>query len=711
MFLALVCLISLVLIVYSILFVRANYMVPLYWDQWEFATELARSKQDTLSLRYLFAAHNEHVIATTKLIFFLDYYFFSLTNGPLIVSIGIATFCIAWLLAKLLFINDRESKYFYPFFLLFSASGFSLAQWENLLWGFQPQFYLVLIFTLISCLIGLKISDREQVTSPWWFAGLIVTTGLGVFSMGNGVALPVSILILLVLRRYRPVKAVLYGFVGALFIGAFVVLTKGATAVGDPTLKTLGNLISFFLGMLGSPISNRGVIAAICGLVLFGAYCILFLLYVLLPFLRKRPLDEALVGLFALASFLFATAVGAAWGRTALGTGAALSSRYSTPMLVLWMTLFAILFRVTVLADYRPSLRQARLGLWILLALSVAAWTSLRPGNVAGASHTNEVNQAGYFLSSGLLPDEQLLKLYPLPDRIKPTIDFLRDAKLNLFADNPGLSGSSWKQWTDKPAQACELGSVDKVQRLSATAWQATGWVTNAKRQTPRWIVAVDASQNVLGYTAPLQRRPDIAKTVGANRNYRGFVVPVNGAAGNTSLPIALLVIFGENEKPCRVDLPLLPDGPYLVPAGKLAPLQTQVVHLGATASPGVPAILSISVPYEGAEISGTWVSSDEDVGSITYNIRDATCQTVIVPILRGPSTEGLSLVIKSNGRMVSDETPVFDLLRPHLWQYLQIKAFDACKEGEKSNLSITLEDKGRGWGAWGAMATPALQR
>ncbi|MDA4805864.1 hypothetical protein NY486_08180, partial [Enterobacter hormaechei] len=60
-------------------------MVPLYWDQWEFATELARSKQDTLSLQYLFAAHNEHVIATTKLLFFLDYYFFSLTNGPLIV--------------------------------------------------------------------------------------------------------------------------------------------------------------------------------------------------------------------------------------------------------------------------------------------------------------------------------------------------------------------------------------------------------------------------------------------------------------------------------------------------------------------------------------------------------------------------------------------------------------------------------------------------
>ena len=75
-FLALVCLLSLVLIVYSILFVRENYMIPLYWDQWEFATELARSKQNTLSLQYLFAAHNEPIIATTKPLVFLDYCFF-----------------------------------------------------------------------------------------------------------------------------------------------------------------------------------------------------------------------------------------------------------------------------------------------------------------------------------------------------------------------------------------------------------------------------------------------------------------------------------------------------------------------------------------------------------------------------------------------------------------------------------------------------------
>lgn len=567
-FLAVVCSISLMLIIYSILFVRGNYMVPLFWDQWEFAIDLAKSKQDTLSLQYLFAAHNEHVIATTKLLFFLDYYFFSLTNGPLIVSIGIATFCIAWLLAKLLFVNDKENKYFYPFFLLFSASGFSLAQWENLLWGFQPQFYLVLIFTLLSCLIGLKISDREQITSPWWFAGLIVTTGLGVFSMGNGIALPISILILLVLRCYRPIKTVLYGAAGALLIGVFIVLTRGAPAVGEPALKTFGNFISFFFGMLGSPITNKGVIAAIFGLLLFGAYGILFLYHVLIPFLRRRPLDDALVGLFALASFLFATAVGAAWGRFSLGPGAALASRYATPMLVLWMTLFAILFRVTVRSEHRPSNRQVRSGLCILLALSVAAWTSLKPGNIASVGQANAVNQAGYFLSSGVGIDEQLLKLYPSPGRIRPAIDFLRDAKLNLFAENPELFALSWKQWTDKPARARELGYVDKVQHLSASAWQAAGWATNAARQTPRWIVAVDASQNV------------------------------------------------------------------------------------------------------------------------------------VVPILRGPSAEGLSLVVKSNGRLVFADTKQLDSLPPHLWQYLRLNAFDTCKEGEKSNLSITLEDNGWGLGA-----------
>lgn len=709
-FLALVCLLSLVLIVYSILFVRENYMIPLYWDQWEFATELARSKQNTLSLQYLFAAHNEHIIATTKPLFFLDYYFFNLTNGPLIVFICIATLCIAWLLARLLFVNDQENKHFYIFFLLFSASGFSLAQWENLLWGFQPQFYLVLIFALASCLLGLKISDREHPSSRWWFAGLLVTTGLGVFSMGNGVALPISILILLVLRRYRLIKTILYGAAGALLIGIFIVLTRGVPAVGEPALKTFGNFISFFFGMLGSPITSKGVIAAIFGLFMLGVYGILFLYYVLIPFLRRRPLDDALVGLFALASFLFATAVGAAWGRFSLGPGAALASRYSTPMLVLWMTLFAVLFRVTMITDCRPSLRQARSGLWILLALSVAAWTSLRPGNIVSAGHTNEVNQAGYFLSSGLMVDEQLLKLYPVPDHIRPAIDFLRDAKLNLFADNPDLSASNWKQLTGDTAQTCELGNVDKVQRLSASAWQAVGWVTNAAKQTPKWIIAIDASRNVLGYTAPLQYRADVVKAVGLSKSYRGFQVPINMASTHVSLPISLLVVFGENEKPCHMDMPSLPTGSYPVKVGALTPLLAQVVRSGATASPGVPHILSITPPYEGAEISGTWASSDKDVGSVTYNILDVACQNIIIPVLHGPSTEGLTLVVKSNGRLISNDTSMFDSLPPHLWQYVQIDAFDACKKGEKLNLSVTLEDKGQGWGAWGAMATPAFQ-
>lgn len=95
----------------------------------------------------------------------------------------------------------------------------------------------------------------------------------------------------------------------------------------------------------------------------------------------------------------------------------------------------------------------------------------------------------------------------------------------------------------------------------------------------------------------------------------------------------------------------------------------------------------------------------------MTYNVLDAVCQNVIVPILRGPSAEGLSLVVKTNGRLIFADTKQLDSLPPHLWQYLQINAFDTCKEGEKLDLSITLEDNGRGWGAWGAMATPAFQR
>lgn len=84
----------------------------------------------------------------------------------------------------------------------------------------------------------------------------------------------------------------------------------------------------------------------------------------------------------------------------------------------------------------------------------------------------------------------------------------------------------------------------------------------------------------------------------------------------------------------------------------------------------------------------------------VMYNVLDAVCHNLIVPILHRPSAEGLSLVVKSNGRPVFADTKQLDSRPPHLWQYLQINAFDTCNEGEKLNLNTTLEDNGRGWGA-----------
>jgi len=57
---------------------------------------------------------------------------------------------------------------------------------------------------------------------------------------------------------------------------------------------------------------------------------------------------------------------------------------------------------------------------------------------------------------------------------------------------------------------------------------QVNGWVTDAQKQTPIWVLAFDEQGNLLGFTRPLENRPDVTQAVGAEAGFRGFVLPAN---------------------------------------------------------------------------------------------------------------------------------------------------------------------------------------
>jgi hypothetical protein len=551
------------LILRSLIEIHANYFIPIYWDEWEFARELASPQNYAPSVLGLFAKHNEHIIATTKLLFWADYAFFRLTNGPLVLTIVIVDGINAWLLTTLLFMGRRRDRLFWTVLLIFLAASLSLVTWENLFWAFQPQVSLVLLFAIAAFRIAIAmLQDMSQdmfkdagVASFGWLAALAMTMGLGVFSMGNGVAIPVAVILLLLLLRASWFQIGVTLCVGAVLIVVFIILTRNSPPIGDPSLKTPVNMAWFFLVMIGGPLSSNAAPAAILGLGLVASLGALAAVYALVVRQREAPIDPVFAGLYAFAAFLCASAAGAAWARTELGIASALSSRYMTPMLFLWMTSFAILIRLCWLCPGTWRYANAVVWLGIIAAFGAMSWSDLRPGGLdAGRSMSTRINQAAYFVASGANAPTELRQLYPDPKKIIQAIAFLRDHRLNLFSPYGGLSMPLADEIQEiersAPAATCSLAALDQIVRFDAETWKVVGWASDDRRQTPRWILAVDAANNLLGFTAPMVPRPDVTRAIGARGHFRGFEVPLRLGPVSPG-PFALIAITAEG--PCRI--------------------------------------------------------------------------------------------------------------------------------------------------------------
>jgi hypothetical protein len=549
---------SIFLIGRSLLVIYKNYFIPIYWDEWEIVRQLV-SKSDTASNLFgLLIRQNEHIIATTRILFWADYAFFKLTNGPMVASIAILNSLDAWLLSSLLFWGERRSKLFWTVWLVFTASGLSLAQWENLLWGFQPQFSLVLLGALAAILIAIKMPAADDLKGFGWLAALVLAIGFCVFSMGNGIAIPISVLFLLILLRASLLKCLVTAVFSIAFVAAFFALTKGATPIGDQSLNTPYNMVRFFFVMIGSPLDGDVSSAAILGLILFITVCSLFILNVMVPSIKSRKVDRSLAGLFALAGFLFASAAAAAWGRTSLGVGAATALRYATPMLLLWMTNFSIVLRILWLSKAQPWVSRSAVSMCVITAaFATAAWSTFRPETNALMSFSMSKTQAAYFIASGALAPAELRELYPNPSLIMESISFLREHGLNIFAERGGVQKPSADEIRSlkfaKSMHACR-GYVDETIRLDSDVWGANGWATDAGGRTPRFILATDQTGQLLGFTAPLIARPDVEQAIGA-RHFRGFKLPLRTVESSQG-PYLVVAIANSGEAPCRLALP-----------------------------------------------------------------------------------------------------------------------------------------------------------
>src|SRR5690554_6012735 len=173
---------------------RAWTPVP-FWDMWDGTLGFYIAVQDGNTATW-WAQHNEHRIILARLLFWLDFRFFSGTGLFLTVMNYIFV-----ALATLLFIrigkqrwhaldpaaDQRTTWHWWLLAMLLCAWLFQWMQWENFSWAFQSQFFLAQLIPLYALYTIARAADAERHNSLHWFVAACIFGVLAVGTMANGI--------------------------------------------------------------------------------------------------------------------------------------------------------------------------------------------------------------------------------------------------------------------------------------------------------------------------------------------------------------------------------------------------------------------------------------------------------------------------------------------------------------------------------------------
>ncbi|QDM28188.1 hypothetical protein FNL56_20180 [Tardiphaga sp. vice304] len=408
---------SLGLIVFGakILFIRYFGSAVPYWDQWDAEADILYKAylNSNLSWSALFAPHNEHRILLTRLLSLL---LFELDGGwdpilQMMVNAGlhvVAIVLIVLALQRILGPGQLVSL------VAFSAVLFLLPiGWENLLAGFQSQFYLLLIFTILA-LSGLAVAPAFG--ARWWISVAYAIAAF--FSMASGALIGAAALGIVVLQMLLRVRLGRKEYAGAavLLVMSMVMIAFVPKVAGHDGLKahSIGELIRALLACLDYP--RSGSFAGILTNLPLLAYA-----YYVLKTRPPRTSPHWIV--LSIIVWWFGQILSLSYGRAVAPT----SSRYLDIVIVALPVNFAIILFAarTVSVDRQHGLFVATAA-WLVLILPGLVLNSASSGfpsvfEKAAQSSEQQASVVEYIRtgSMAVLQNKPFLAIpYPSPDRL-----------------------------------------------------------------------------------------------------------------------------------------------------------------------------------------------------------------------------------------------------------------------------------------------------
>lgn len=505
------------------------------------------------------AQHNEHRIVLARVLFWMDIKWFDGMGWFLIAVNYFLVGISVWVFLQVLFeasAMERERTSQIILGLFITAWLFLWVQHENLVWAFQSQFILAQLLPLCAFYWLHKASVGKR---HWCY--FLIACGFGVASVGtmaNGViVLPLMILYALLTRQGLRSIGVLIMFSG-LTLFLYFYNYHAPTQHGSFLLSLRENpfsLLQYTLLYLGSPfysLFGKGglgkAMAYLSSAMFIGSSA--WFTFKILHNPKQRTLELAMLFFIA---YILSTALGTAGGRLFLGVDQALSSRYTTPVLMAWTALLILYLPVILATTRTKTLSVIFAGAVLVLLIIPFQRKALQPQDSAQF----ERKIAALALELQVKDQKQIRNVFL---SVEPVLNITQQASfhnISIFGTYPFLDmkeklNALIQRPVEEPQCKGYLDSVEVIDGETAFV-RVNGWIFDSSKQTVPQVVRFLNNQNhVVGYALTGQARNDAATLIdkkALKAGYRGYLL--SGQTGE-------LTLQGENPS-CQMRVKISP--------------------------------------------------------------------------------------------------------------------------------------------------------
>lgn len=509
----------------------AGYIIGPYWDMWGEISFVAHPTGSIL--HWLWAQHNEHRIFLAKLVLMIDYHLF---RGRDIFALGLS-FAIQFAGVALLLWAFRlwgglRGPALRTLAGLAALCFFSTSQWENFVSGFQITFIFVGFFFMLAVIFLLLSREQVQFDGGREWAYVVAAVLAGVASTYSGANGVVTWPILVIVAIAQHSRRRIVGFIGcAAVVTLFSYMyhyvsppqhANPLVSVRHPLLMLL-----YMAKYVGSPLDwGHPALATVAGSA--GLLAALFAIAAIFSRRAKRSISMLMASLLL---FVLGSAFLTALGRLNFGTIQALSGRYETFALVLWLVLGALLL---TLAAPRSTGGLVSLQVLIVVIMCVASLRLPYPLAAAEQRAVN-ANAATLALITGVFDQPVLKMVYPIAavpwqsaHDMKQQGTAMFDSRLAADLNHPLQSKFRVR------SQPC-WGAVDQVLRIPTEGREGlrvSGWAWDPVRRRRVGRIIFVADGNIMGYGERGYLRPIVyirlASRTADDTGWLGYVEPLN---------------------------------------------------------------------------------------------------------------------------------------------------------------------------------------